>query len=215
MIYFHRPSDTGMKNGSLSRRRKLKSPLMSLVGCARCCGLQWHAWMDTYSSPPGHLMGSLLTTLRRTWRETVGHQQHMCRGSLLTAMCVSAGALSTRLCADLPPSPQTEVSKMDVDTGWAKGANLQFFSHHSFCIAQVRWATSQTGTITSLVQECSFPRGQLIHPARLHHLRQYGVPREPLSSLLGERFLEPALFSALQNTRCVFYSLMKICAQGS
>lgn len=40
MIYFHRPSDTGMKNGSLSRIRKPKSPLMGLVGCVGCCGLQ-------------------------------------------------------------------------------------------------------------------------------------------------------------------------------
>lgn len=134
---------------------------------------------------------------------------------LLTVMCVSTGSLSTRLYTDLHPSPQTEVSKMYMDTRWSRWNNLWFFSHRSFSIAQVPWTTSQTGTITSLAQECSFPRGQLIHPAHLHCLMLYGGPWEPLSSLLGERVLEPALFSAFWNTWRVFYSLMKICAQGS
>lgn len=94
--------------------------------------------------------------------------------------------------------------KMDMDTSWARPASLPFFSHHGFCIAQVHRATSQTGTITSLVQECSFPRDQLIHPARLQRLMRYGGPQEPLSSLLGEWFLEPApFFSSLKYTVCI------------
>ena len=39
---------------------------------------------------------------------------------LLTAVCVAAGASKTRLCTDLPPGPQTNVSKMDMDTSWAR-----------------------------------------------------------------------------------------------
>lgn len=89
---------------------------------------------------------------------------------LLTVMWVPSGSLSTRLCTHLPSSLQTEVSETGVDTSWARGASLWFFSHYGFCMDQVCWAPSQTSTITSLAQESSFPRGQLLHPPHLHHL---------------------------------------------
>lgn len=43
-------------------------------------------------------------------------------------------------------------------------------------------------------------------------LMYYRDPKEPLFCLLCEWFLEPALFSALQNAWCIFHSLVKICA---
>lgn len=128
---------------------------------------------QTYNSLPWHVMGSLHTTWWGVWRETVGHQQHVCH-VFCSLQCACPLGHWEQGCLQISPKvPKPRCPRWT----WARGASLWFFSYHDFCIAQVHWATSQTGTITFLAQEISFPRGQLIHTARLHCLTQYGCPQ--------------------------------------
>lgn len=166
----------------------------------------------SYNLPPGHVMGSLLTTWWQTGKEAVGHHQHTCSSSCslwcacpLVQGCAPASSQAPKpRCSRWPWTPAGLG-----EPGCSSSAAMDLCSS-SVSSYIPNWLQNLPGTGVQFSQSPVHTPSSSPPPNAVQGSSENTV-------LLGERFLEPALFfsSSKYMVKYSFNSLTKTCAQDS